>query len=410
MRRFALLVAGLALLAGVAATVSGGRTQAATRWVITDLGTGEAVAINDQGQVVGYTESEGGHAFLWENGKMRDLGTLGGYYINEIAINNDGQVAGWDETKGRLGRAFLWEKGKMRNLGTLPGRTDSRAVAINDPGQVVGYAGNDLPQDGRAFLGEKGKMHDLGTLGGPGSWAVAINDQGQVVGISDDSAPGGYGHRRAFLWEDGTMRKLGTLGGPGSWPVAITDDGRVVGSAFTKAYKKNQYGVRIYVERAFLWQDGKMRDLGALSEEGGCLRDLLGCRSDAVAINDQGQVVGNSVTGGTKSGFPIYHAFLWENGKMRDLGTLGGAESEAVAINDQGQIIGTADTKARDKRGNPMRHAFVWQNGKMIDLGTLPGSTECDAIAINNGGTIVGTCYLKGGTRQHAVLWTLKRG
>ena len=93
---------------------------------------------------------------------------------------------------------------------------------------------------------------------------------------------------------------------------------------------------------------------------------------------------------------------------MTDLGTLGGPGSEVAAISDQGQIIGTADTKARDKRGNPMRHAFVWQNGKMIDLGTLPGSTECDAIAINNGGTIVGTCYLKGGTRQHAVVWTLK--
>jgi uncharacterized membrane protein len=79
MRRFALLLAGLALVAGVAATVSGGGTQAKTRWVITDLGTlgfkeSWAVAINEHGQMIGWSATGEGdddchfqpaHAVLW---------------------------------------------------------------------------------------------------------------------------------------------------------------------------------------------------------------------------------------------------------------------------------------------------------------------------------------------------------
>ena len=48
---------------------------------------------------------------------------------------------------------------------------------------------------------------------------------------------------------------------------------------------------------------------------------------------------------------------------MTDLGTLGGKESEAVAINDRGQVVGWSQTKAKDKYGEPIAHAFLWQTG-----------------------------------------------
>jgi uncharacterized membrane protein len=39
------------------------------------------------------------------------------------------------------------------------------------------------------------------------------------------------------------------------------------------------------------------------------------------------------------------HAFLWQDGKMRDLGTRGGQTSWAVAINNKGQIAGRSTTQ-----------------------------------------------------------------
>ena len=71
---------------------------------------------------------------------VTDLGTLGGTSSQAVAVNNSGQVVGYSKIAGNETHAFSWtKKGGMVDLGTLGG-TSSRAAAVNSGGQVVGYS------------------------------------------------------------------------------------------------------------------------------------------------------------------------------------------------------------------------------------------------------------------------------
>ena len=123
-------------------------------------------------------------------------------------------------------------------------------------------------------------------------------------------------------------------------------------------------------------------------------------QGQAWAINDRDQVIGDT-TGGS--------AFLWQNGEMTDIGSLGGGGggSSATAINDRGQIVGDSSYGGEGKHGFHTR-AFLWENGTMHDLGTV-GGNQATATALNNHGQIIGTSSTKNG-KTHAVLWTLRSG
>ena len=120
MRR--LLVASItAVVAGVVASIAAGEPTGAQegRWVIRDLGTlggrwGEAVAINERGQIVGVSHSNSSQAaFVWQNGEMTRLPKLPrGGMCAPTAINDRGRIVGW--CGGRQGEdrqeehAVLW--------------------------------------------------------------------------------------------------------------------------------------------------------------------------------------------------------------------------------------------------------------------------------------------------------------
>jgi len=120
---------------------------------------------------------------------------------------------------------------------------------------------------------------------------------------------------------------------------------------------------------AVLWQDGKIIDLG---------KHAGYQYSAAVAINDRGQVIGNTSSGKPSSATWRSRAFLWQNGKRIDLGTLhGDPNSSARAINNLGQIVGNSDSRAvpvgMHGDAYTRAHGFIWQNGNLTELGTSRG-------------------------------------
>ena len=173
---------------------------------------------------------------------------------------------------------------------------------------------------------------------------------------------------RAFLYRLGQMVDLGTLGGTRSYGYAVNNWGDVAGQS-TTAGDQEYHG--------FLHSNGRMTDLGTLG----------GTRSSATGINDSGDVVGFSSLAGNRA----THAFMYSKGDMIDLGTLGGSFSLASAINALGQIVGTSATS------NDTLHAFVYERGEMKDLGVVARTEHSEALAINFSGQIVGRCYSSSG-------------
>lgn len=279
-----------------------------------------ADAINNAGQVAGTVFPLGGagtNAVLYSNGSVIDLGSLGGPINESRGINSAGDVVG-QSSDSRGFRAFMYSGGKMHDLGSLGG-ANSTAMGINDQGQVVGYSqvtgGSDFSH---AFLYSSGHMQDLGTFGGNFSDAAGINNAGQIAG---SSTLAGDRETHAFTYANGVMTDLGTLGGRGSFSTGINASGEVVGSSLVDPFLGNFF--------AFIYANGVMTNLGTL---GG-----TGIASDALGINDLGQVVGRSYTDSSERGF------LYTGGAMLDLNalvdpTLGWTIFEARGINNDGQI------------------------------------------------------------------------
>ena len=180
---------------------------------VVDLGaTGDnsiANGINDKNQIVGRFDPSldpnsdtvvFSRAVLWENGKAVVLPAISNNAAEALAINNEGQIVGYCQDESGSGHAILWQGKKMIDLGTLGGES-SIASNINQIGQIVGesyYAKGVYKK--HAFIYENGKMTDLNDLidknsGWELSAAYDINSKGQIIGNGINPA----GQQRGFL-------------------------------------------------------------------------------------------------------------------------------------------------------------------------------------------------------------------
>jgi probable HAF family extracellular repeat protein len=299
-------------------------------YTITDLGSlgGDfsfPTAVSNSGQVagVGTRTDFQEHAFLASHGTVTDLGTLGGLFSEGDAINSRGQVAGRSTTTDEVEtHAFLWSKGVMQDLGSLGGGL-SEAFGINNSGAVVGDSYNGFFFD-HAFLWSKGVMTDLGTLGGQFlSEANAINEAGQVTGFAQTA---GAFQLDAFLWSNGVMSDLGNLGGTFAVGQAINNIGQVVGFSTLPGDTDT---------RAFIWSNGVMTDLGTIAGIGGSTYKATGINSSAVVVGTYSRP---DFSGGS---FVFSNGVMTDLSSLLPAGT-NFLSLSATGINDNGQITAFA--------------------------------------------------------------------
>jgi probable HAF family extracellular repeat protein len=363
---------------------------------------------------------------------LADLGTFGGpsSFIDEpgVPLTSLGTLLGQADLSTRdrdyphcspgggcadryIQHAAAWLDGTLTDLGALPGQNSSAIFEQNGSGVGVGGSEDGLtdPFTGTAasvaVMFENGKVIKLGALpGGYESLAQDVNDQGQVAGISSNGIRDRYacwifGNQppcgwttevRAVVWRNGRISDLGTLGGPDALVTAENDQGEIAGESYTS--NRLSATSSQLPEAPFLWKNGRMINLGTLG----------GTSGQASWLNDSGEVVGQS----NLRGDGLYNAFLWNGRRMIDL-TPGMVKASATWINDRGDVTGYTCT-TQTSACNP----FLWRHGKLtqlpvVDAGINLSGAEPGVVpnAVNNLDQIVGDEPNSSGNPALAVFW-----
>lgn len=349
--------------------------------------------------------------------QLIDMGTLGGSEttlgFTVHILNNLGMFGGQSDTpipdpyypnfnpliypfpKTVSQHAALFRDGALIDLNGADNPQNSDVTWLNNRGHAVGISENGFidPFGGypevEGVLWKNGKAIHLGNLGGNETVSVTLNDGDQVAGFANNAILDplsffGWGTQtRAFTWKNGVIQDLGTLGGPDAMAGHINNSGQIAGSSYIDDNPNPDTGIPTL--NPFLWQNGQMLDLGSL---GGTLGFVY-------HMNNHGQVIGESFLAGNVES----HPFLWTNGAFKDLGSLGGSNAAGNWINEKGEVVGGANLA-----GDVIHHAFLWRKETFTDLGVVPGDKCSTAWSINSKSQVVGASGMCG-IAVHAFLW-----
>lgn len=189
---------------------------------INDFGGLESYAFdtNNTNQIVGRNILASGYekTIYIENGVIKELSALGGDGGTARGINNNGQIVGYVDSDGALNDQFvntavIWEKDstgtyQLKNLGTF-GYDQATLRDINDAGSIIGStsSGSGTTATSTPFILRNEEFTALGSLGGNTGSTNGLNEFGQVVGASQIAS----GTNHAYVWNEGVMGDLNNL-------------------------------------------------------------------------------------------------------------------------------------------------------------------------------------------------------
>ena len=241
---------------------------------------------------------------------------------------------------------------------------------INNKSEIVGVGRSNF------LLYRDGVIHDMGKFEAPVSYGtiMAINDRGAMVGFTTTTTIGSF---MSFLL-------------PASKPPLPVTQARALPVSTFLARDLNNHGTMVgWVYSAVedrtvpvIYDSGRLTELQGL---------VPGGSASALAINNHGQVLGESAFPGSKSLYAA-HAVIWSGGRIKDLGVLPGHDySFAYEINDRGEAVGhCVDENFR------MHSAFIYRRGVMEQLPAPAIGVPTFATDINDAGDVLIGTYLEG--------------
>lgn len=288
-------------------------------------------AINNLGQIAVLSRNSANTIFAkYEVGASDAPSDVMPIFPSGASLSDLGQLLGLVSSGSPLQYQLQLLSGNtLSTVGVVPSQLDySSIIDHNSSGQFVGIHYQEFFSVVTTYVGSiGGSIADIGTLGGEFTLATDINEVGQTVGVSQTGATpiqinNGASVEEAFIYYNDNMRGLGTLGGLSSYAAAINDFGQVAGeSSTTQGYS-----------HAFLYSSQLgMQDIGTPN-----------FASYALDLNNSSWVVGVEL-----DGFGKMQAFVFDESRgMRRLidlispGTEWSELSQATSINNLGQIVG----------------------------------------------------------------------